>query len=215
MCKIIVMEGIDGVGKASQSEWLKEALEYYGYNAELVSFPRYDTYWGKKIRKVLTGELHTGNATLNTWYDNDQREYMLTMNLSELDFLIIDRYTLSNLAFGIAKGLSEDFILANQSKSLPKADVTFILDIPPEVSTTRKMANFSPEEVDKNEKDLDLQCRAREAYKYLADKLSDVNGQDELIYTINANGSVPDVHMVIFDYIEKLGYLEGVNVYGN
>jgi dTMP kinase len=213
MCKIIVIEGGDSVGKQTQSEMLAEALSSYGFNTELVSFPRYDTYWGKKIKKVLMRELHTGIATLNSWYDYDRREYMFTTDLSELDFLVVDRYVLSNLAFGMAQGLEEDFIFSNQSSSLPKADVTFILDLPPELAMLRKQINYAGSNIDKNETNYELQKKVRDAYKYLTNKLTDINGDDELIYTIDANSGPLFIHLVIFDYLVNLGYLDGVTVY--
>lgn len=53
----IVIEGIDGCGKATQTELLKNRLEKSGRKILVGDFPRYYTSeWGKLVGRFLTGE---------------------------------------------------------------------------------------------------------------------------------------------------------------
>jgi len=53
----VVIEGIDGSGKATQTKLLKEKFEKLGYKILIGDFPRYYTSeWGKLVGRFLTGE---------------------------------------------------------------------------------------------------------------------------------------------------------------
>jgi dTMP kinase len=54
----IVLDGIDGSGKATQTALLLERLEKAGYRAGTIDFPRYyDNFFGKLTGEYLTGSL--------------------------------------------------------------------------------------------------------------------------------------------------------------
>jgi dTMP kinase len=72
--------------------------------------------------------------------------------------LICDRYLASSVAYGEAQGLDPAWLLEIQ-RHLPQPDLTFLLDIAPEVSARRKTADR-----DKYERDLALLGRVRESY---------------------------------------------------
>jgi dTMP kinase len=72
--------------------------------------------------------------------------------------LVCDRYRASSVAYGEAQGLDGAW-LAEIQKYLPQPDVTFLLDIPPDVSARRKTADR-----DKYERDLALLARVRDSY---------------------------------------------------
>lgn len=56
----IVIEGIDGSGKATQTALLKHRLEQLGRRVLIGDFPRYYTSeWGKLVGRLLTGEFGT------------------------------------------------------------------------------------------------------------------------------------------------------------
>lgn len=69
-----------------------------------------------------------------------------------------DRYVASSVAYGEAQGLDGAWLREIQ-KYLPQPDITFLLDIPPEVSARRKR-----HERDKYERDLALLAHVRESY---------------------------------------------------
>ena len=55
--KFIVIEGIDGSGKATQTELLKKYLNGKGIKVKTDDYPRYETSaWGKLVGRMLMGE---------------------------------------------------------------------------------------------------------------------------------------------------------------
>jgi dTMP kinase len=72
--------------------------------------------------------------------------------------LICDRYLASSIAYGEAQGLDPAWLTGIQTY-LPQPDVTFLLDIDPDVSARRKTADR-----DKYERDLALLGRVRSSY---------------------------------------------------
>ena len=78
--------------------------------------------------------------------------------LSQTDATIVNRYSGSNLAYGVSSGLGLDWLL-NLESGLPKPDLVLVLDAPPAKLVPRRGANK-----DSYERNTDLQERARKAY---------------------------------------------------
>ena len=56
MSLLVVIEGIDGSGKGTQSARLRDRLTTRGLRTGLLSFPRYDaTFFGQRIGDFLNG----------------------------------------------------------------------------------------------------------------------------------------------------------------
>ena len=53
--KLVVLEGIDGAGKATQMKLLAQYLRKSGHVVTTFSFPRYSTPLGKLIHEYLHG----------------------------------------------------------------------------------------------------------------------------------------------------------------
>jgi len=166
--KIIVIEGLDKSGKTTQSNML---FDYYDKkepgNVVLMSFPNYSTRIGKEIRDFLEGRVNYNNETkhlllaANRWEKKEEIENSLRSGKT----IVMNRYYQSNLAYGLANGLQLNW-LENLENGLPKEDVTFILDIEPEISTQRVASNnFKPDEFETNKEFL---SRARNEYLRLA-----------------------------------------------
>ena len=99
--KLISFEGIDASGKETQAQMLYEYLKREGFNVAYESFPRYYTPVGKLIKKSLKGEITLTPEAHHMLYEVDRIDFMGYLNeLEELewDFLILDRYTHSNIA---------------------------------------------------------------------------------------------------------------------
>jgi dTMP kinase len=82
----------------------------------------------------------------------------MTSALEAGTILVCDRYLASSIAYGEAQGLDADW-LTDIQKHLPQPDLTFLLDIAPEVSARRKTADR-----DKYERDLSMLGRVRDSY---------------------------------------------------
>ena len=57
MGKLIVIDGLDGSGKETQSLILKKRLEEAGVKVRYISFPQYDSDSSLFVKKYLNGEL--------------------------------------------------------------------------------------------------------------------------------------------------------------
>jgi dTMP kinase len=97
---------------------------------------------------------------VNRWESKGEIERLL----SRSEVLVVNRYSPSNLAYGIANGLSLDW-LVNLETGLPAADLVLVMDARPSVLASRRGANK-----DNYERDVGFQERVREAYLSLAVK---------------------------------------------
>ena len=84
--------------------------------------------------------------------------------LSWTDAVIVNRYTGSNLAYGMSNGLPLEW-LVNLEAGLPQPDLVLLLDAPPSALVPRRAFNK-----DTYEMNVGLQERARKEYLKLAEK---------------------------------------------
>ena len=161
----IAFEGLDASGKETQTKLLATALEDKGYRVYLQTLPRYETEIGKLIKTSLkTG--YYNKYVLHTLLEVDRMDFVDNLHALELignEVIIYDRFTLSNLVYGVAKGLPSSF-LEELQRHIPSPDITIYLDITPEESYKRKHSNFSEEELDIHEKDISLLQKVYELY---------------------------------------------------
>jgi len=87
---------------------------------------------------------------------------MINGALKKNDFVICNRYTASNLAYGEARGLSVQW-LAGLDAGLPEARAIFVLDVPIPKSFSRKTSRR-----DVNERDRAFLEKVRRNYRSLA-----------------------------------------------
>lgn len=181
----ICVEGVDSVGKRTQSTVLNSWLGSRGLSTRIVSFPDYGTTIGREIRRFLVGdrsyppEVRAMLYAANRWEKKAELESML----AKTDAVIVDRYTGSNLAYGMSNGLRLDWLVSLEM-GLPQPDLVLLLDAPPQALTPRHGLNK-----DTYEKNLDLQERARKEYLGLAEKfgwkvINAALGRDETSHVI-------------------------------
>jgi dTMP kinase len=158
---LIAFEGLDQSGKQTQAEALHAALTSAGQPCELLSFPDYDTAIGAEIHRALHGERDYPADVMQLLYVANRYEIRKRIDewLAEGRVILCDRYTASTIAYGEAQGLERQW-LADIQRFLPPADLTILLDIPPDVAVQRKQADR-----DRYERDLDLLTRVRGSYQ--------------------------------------------------
>ena len=157
---LIAFEGLDQSGKQTQAELLRDRLVERGRLVRLLSFPAYDTSIGEEIARALQGQRDYGPDVMQLLYVANRYEWkpQIERELERGTILVCDRYLASSIAYGEAFGLEGSW-LRDMQKFLPQPDLTFLLDIAPEVSARRKTADR-----DKYERDLALLGRVRTSY---------------------------------------------------
>jgi dTMP kinase len=137
--KLIVVDGIDQSGKRTQTQMLARKIRAIGRRVSIWNFPDYSTPLGHQLRSYLTGkaryDLHAVHLlyAANKW----ERVASIAREISSGRIVLVNRYTPSNLAYGIAHGLSLNW-LESLERELPKPDLVLILDVTPRVSFKRK-----------------------------------------------------------------------------
>jgi dTMP kinase len=140
---LVVLEGIEGVGKSTQLQHLRRHLERRGFVATVLREPG-GTSAGDVIRKLV---LDPGNQV-------DRRtEALLCMasraqlvadvirpSLSRGEFVLLDRFFLSTYAYQVfGRGLPEDEV--RSANALATAglvpDLTLLLDLPADAALSR------------------------------------------------------------------------------
>ena len=126
---IITIEGVDRSGKSTQAAMLTEWMRGRGYETQFFKFPDYSTPAGR----LISGHLKSGRVepkTLHALMAENRRERLgdIRRAMSEAHVLVMDRYVESNMAYGLANGLSRKW-LAGLDKDMPKSDAVILLDI--------------------------------------------------------------------------------------
>ena len=148
--KLIVFEGTDGSGKATQSRMLGEHLEREGIPFRSINFPRYGKPSAAMIEEYLNGNLGKNPGDVNAYaasmfyamdryasYKQDWGEFYEAGGL-----VIADRYTTSNAVHQASKlpegerraFLNWLFQLEYELLGLPAPDLVLYLDMPTEIS---------------------------------------------------------------------------------
>jgi dTMP kinase len=102
--KLIALEGIDGSGKRTQLDLLAHALEARGRSVMRISFPRYDSSFGKLAGRYLNGDFGALQAVdphlSSLLYAGDRFEAKgdIESALAAGKIVLADRYIGSNLA---------------------------------------------------------------------------------------------------------------------
>jgi dTMP kinase len=102
--KLITLEGIDGSGKLTQVELLERALQARGLETFRISFPKYNSTFGKLVAHFLNGDFGSVSqvdphlSALLYAGDRFEAKPELESALAAGKILLADRYIGSNLA---------------------------------------------------------------------------------------------------------------------
>lgn len=165
--RLIAIEGIDQAGKKTQTGLLAKRLRSERFTVSVLSFPIYSTSSGRLIRSFLSGKTRPSPTVLHMLYSLNRWEKaeLIAGELKRSDFVLCNRYTPSNLAYGVARGLSVDWLWGLDT-GLPKPGAVFVLDVPVTRSFSRKASRR-----DVNEKDRAFLEKVRRNYRLLARRL--------------------------------------------
>ncbi|GAA0743901.1 dTMP kinase [Clostridium oceanicum] len=174
--KLIVIEGTDGSGKATQSKRLYEKLLARNEKIKKIEFPNYESKSSELIKMYLSGEFGNDPESVNayaasTFYAVDRfasykKEWEEFYN--DGGIVLADRYTTSNIIHQAVKieekEEREKFLkwlwdLEFEKMGLPVPDSVIFLDMPPKYSenlmSSRKNKFTGEKEKDIHEKNLE------------------------------------------------------------
>ena len=219
--KIIVVEGTDCSGKETQSKLLEERLNSIGKKCVRFDFPNYESPTGKIIGGTYLGKPEIGpsffkEGAVNVephvvclYYAADRKYAMpeIEKYLNDNYYVILDRYTTSNLAHQGSKIHDKDerfnmyqWIdkLEYWLLGLPKPDKTIFLHVPLENTLELRKNRKS---IDEHEKSPEYLKRAEESYL----ELSELYNWDKIeCIRNNKLRSVEDINNEIMKIIEKM-----------
>ena len=149
--KLFVIEGVDGRGKATQTDLLYQALQNEGKTVRKISFPNYDSPSSSLIKMYLNGEFGTDPQAVNAYATSvffavDRFASFRTDWHSFYEdggIIIADRYVTSNFVHQAGKiedvAEKERYIqwlshLEYDIFGLPRPDCVIFLDMPPAYS---------------------------------------------------------------------------------
>lgn len=187
MGRLIVFEGTDGSGKATQTELLCQTLEARGTPFRRLAFPRYDEESSALIRLYLGGAFGSRPDDVNAYaastfyavdryasFKQDWGEYYRQGGL-----LIADRYTTSNAVHQTSKLPQEQrspfldwlFHFEYDLLELPRPTRVLYLDLPTELSEQmmRRREQATHTTADVHEQDEEYLRRCRENAVFVTD----------------------------------------------
>lgn len=188
--KLIVIEGLDGSGKATQAAKLYEYLKSIDDNCIKVSFPDYSNPSSSLVKMYLDGEIAPSPQDVNAYaassfYAVDR--YASYMMYWKKDYeagktVIADRYTTANAIYQTVKlerSKWSNFLLwledyEYEKLGIPKPDEVIYLDMPTEISQKLISQRYGGDESKKDihEKNIAFLKSCREAALYAAEKLN-------------------------------------------
>jgi dTMP kinase len=201
----ITFEGPEGCGKTTHSKRLKSYLEGKGLPVLLTQEPG-GTQVGKEIRGLLLRPESVLDETTEVYlFAADRSEHVTKIikpALSEGKTVVCDRFIDSTIAYQIGgRRLPEDlvrYLNMISSKGL-MPDLTFLLDVSPEIGLKRATQNGSADRFEKEE--IEFHRRVREKYLEVA---RDNSGRIKIINTDDRD--IEQVQNIIRETIdEKLG----------
>ena len=186
--KFIVLEGIDGSGKSSQTGPLVKRLEALGLPCRADREPTGGPV-GSLIRQIFTGRVSADNRVIAALYAADRLDHLV----NEVDGLcaaidrgitvVCDRYYFSSYAYHSVDVDMDWVIGANAlSADLLRPTLTVFLDVPVETALERIRKNRAVEEIFDRE---DRLRKTRELYFQAFDRLKDM----ERVAVVDGSGT--------------------------
>ena len=145
--EIIAIEGNDGSGKGLQTDLLQQKLEADGQRCFVLAFPQYERFFGREIGAMLSGRQAVRADVVDAksmalWYAMDRWQTFQNVDFSDIDVLLLNRYTLSNVVYQSLRvpAAAQDalanwiFTLEADVLDLPRPDMTILLDVDEKLS---------------------------------------------------------------------------------
>ena len=202
--KLIVIDGTDGVGKATQTAKLVKRLETEGYQTETLDFPRYKEHFGKLIGECLNGmdcitnwkgdpkdvgfaSLHPKIASVLYAADRFDTSSTIEKWLLEGKVVVLDRYVSANQIHQGGKITDEnerkEFLkwldhMEHGIFKIPRPDKIIYLDVPIEI--TQKLLQEKSSNIKKEYKKSGIDAHENNVDHLIAAKISGLKMVEQL-----------------------------------
>lgn len=136
--RLITVEGIDGTGKTTQVQLLKEWLDKHGISAVALKEPTQGRHGREIYRRAASGDMDL-ETELRLFVEDRKEDVAKNIRpaLEAGKVVVMDRYYLSNMAYQGARGMDPGQIREENEKFSPVPDLIIILDISPHKSMLR------------------------------------------------------------------------------
>lgn len=190
MGKVIVIEGLDGSGKATQTARLYELLSARGVQVRRVSFPDYDSPSSALVKMYLNGEFGSDPGDVNGYaaaafyavdrYASFKKDWGKAYDDGAV--ILCDRYATSNAVYQMTKVPQcerEEYLrwleeLEYCRLGIPRPDLVIYLDVPTDISQSLMSCRYDGDESKKDlhERNLAYLAQCGESAHYSAMKLN-------------------------------------------
>ncbi|MDD6808207.1 MAG: thymidylate kinase [Oscillospiraceae bacterium] len=188
--QLIVIDGLDGSGKSTQTEILGNSISESGRKIKKIKLPDYEDPSSSLVRMYLGGDFGSDPSAVNAYaasafyavdrFANFSRKWKEEYESGTL--ILADRYTTSNAAHQMTKLSREEWDsylswlmdFEYEKIGVPKPSLVIFLDMPVEISQKLMTSRYKGNEAKKDvhEADVEYLKKCREAALYAADKLS-------------------------------------------
>lgn len=190
--KLIVLYGINNLGKSTQAKLLVERLKANGYKAEYLKYPIYDL---NPSGVILNDYLRGGNpygltskeAQIIYAMNRTQYQTELINKLEAGINIIAEDYKGTGIAWGLGAGVDENFLKKINSHLVPE-DLVFLFD--------GDRFRQAIENNHKHENNEDLMTKVRWAHLKLREEYGWLK--------INANDTIENIHEELWARISEL-----------
>lgn len=196
----ITFEGVDGCGKTTQINLLKEYFEKQGRTVILTREPGAKGL-GIKLREILLnydGEVSPNCESFLFLADRAQHiDTIIKPAVERGEIVLCDRHTDSTVAYqGYGRGLDLDRInmLNDIATSGMKPDLTFIFDI----DTDTSMLRVGKEKDRMESAGIEFFKRVREGYLAIA------KNEPKRVKLIDGSKTIDDIHNQVIDIIKSI-----------
>lgn len=214
MAKLIIMEGLDGSGKSTQTALLENYFTEKEISYRKIKLPDYEHPSSTLVRMYLDGAFGKNAAAVNAYaagafyavdrYASYQLDWIT--DYQSKDVILADRYATSNSIYQMEKikeaewdaylDWSADFEYVKIG--IPKPDLVLFLDMPVDVSQRLMTSRYGGDEKKKDvhEHDVDFLQRCRKSALYAAEK------QHWRVISCAANGQPRPVEAIQQDIVK-------------
>ena len=185
--KLIVIDGTDGSGKATQTKLLVDRLNRENHPTAMISFPQYGTKSAGPLEEYLAGKYGSANevgpyrASILYAVDRYDASARIGNDLGNGKIVVADRYVLSNMGHQGGKIASEqerrkfyawEDELEHELFHIPRPDLNIMLHVPAEIG--QKLIQARDIKQDLHQQDLEHLKQAEKTYLELAKIFSNV-----------------------------------------